>query len=192
MSIRSYLILAVIIVLHSSSFTFAEPKPEKIGGKTPQQILKMLGAKDRDAVTDRQLESYGRIFGFMDTNRDGFHSEKEFIEDGRYLTRQARQGIFRASDSNNDKKVSKKEYIENRIITDEAKSIYEKMDTNKDGKLTAEEFSTNSKIKNKSLAGQVFTALDTGQNGELNVPEYLRTWGRWARSVSKKKKVAVQ
>jgi hypothetical protein len=32
-------------------------------------------------------------------NHDGDHSAKEFIEDGRYMTRQARQGIFNASDA---------------------------------------------------------------------------------------------
>ena len=61
---------------------------------------------------------YRRIFGFIDANGDGQLSKKEFIDDGRYLTRQARQGIFRASDSNGDGNVSEDEYIENRIITD--------------------------------------------------------------------------
>jgi len=27
----------------------------------------------------------------------------------------------------------------------------------------------------------VFNELDTDDDGELTVPEYLRVWGRWAR-----------
>jgi len=48
------------------------------------------------------------------------------------------------------------------IITDEAKSIYEKMDKNDDGKLTKDEF-------------------DMNAEGTLTVPEHLRVWGNWAR-----------
>lgn len=154
----------------------------RIGGHAPRQILAMLGAKGRDAVKKSQLMTYGRIFGFIDANRDGKLSKKEFIDDGRYLTRRARQGIFRASDSNRDGVVSKNEYIDNRIITDEAKAIFEKMDANDDGKLTRKEFIASGKIKGKELTKEVFKALDSDGNGKLVVPEYLRVWGRWARS----------
>jgi Ca2+-binding EF-hand superfamily protein len=153
----------------------------RIGGHTPQQILTMLGARGRDAVTDRQLAAYRRIFGFIDANGDGQHSRKEFVDDGRYLTRQARQGIFRASDSNGDGIVSKNEYVDNRIITDEAKAIFETMDANDDGKLTRKEFIAGGKIKDEKLATEAFIALDSDGNGELVIPEYLRVWGRWAR-----------
>ena len=42
-------------------------------------------------------------------------------------------------------------------------------------------------MKDKELAGQVFAgqvfaALDTDDNGTLIIPEYLRVWGKWARS----------
>ncbi|HJN09324.1 MAG TPA: sialate O-acetylesterase [Pirellulaceae bacterium] len=157
----------------------------RIGGHTPQKILTMLGAKGRDAVTDRQVAMYRRIFGFMDANGDGHHSKKEFIDDGRYLTRQARQGIFRASDANGDGIVSEEEYIENRIITDEAKAIFETMDGDDNGKLTSKEFSASEKLNSEDLAKTVFAALDSDDDGELVVPEYLRVWGRWARSGGK-------
>ncbi len=154
----------------------------RIGGHTPEQILAMLGAKGRDAVTDSELVMYRRIFGFIDANGDGQHFKKEFVDDGRYLTRAAREGIFRAADSNGDGIVSEEEYIDNRLITDEAKRIYEEMDANDDGKLTKEEFVARGKIKDEDLAEAVFEALDSDGSGELVVPEYLRVWGRWARS----------
>jgi Ca2+-binding EF-hand superfamily protein len=153
-----------------------------IGGRTSQQILTMMGAKGRDGVKDSQVSMYRRIFGFIDANGDGQHSKQEFIDDGRYLTRQARQGIFRASDSNSDEIVSAKEYIDNRIITDEAKAIFEEMDANDDGTLTKKEFVASGKIKGEDLAKAVFESLDSDGNGELAVPEYLRVWGRWARN----------
>ena len=98
------------------------------------------------------------------------------------MTPQARAGIFQASDSNKDDVVTEDEYVENRIITDEAKEIFSAMDTNKDSKLTAKELLASKKIADEALAGAVFKALDTNSDGTLVIPEYLRVWGRWARS----------
>ena len=156
--------------------------PWRVGGHTPDQIMALLGAKGQVGTSEGVLASYRRIFGFIDANGDGKHSKKEFVDDGRYLTVQARQGIFRASDSNSDGIVSTEEYIENRIITDEAKAIFANMDADADGKLTRKEFVTSGKLKDDGLANTVFMALDSDGNGELVVPEYLRVWGRWTRS----------
>ena len=43
------------------------------------------------------------------------------------MTPQTRQEIFKASDTNNDGFVTLDEYVENRIITDEAKKIFNEM-----------------------------------------------------------------
>lgn len=153
----------------------------RIGGQTPQQILTMFGAKGRNAATDRQLSNYRRLFGFTDTNGDSRHSQQEYIDNGRYLNRQARQGIFRASDSNNDGFVSAQEYVENRVITDEAKEIFERMNINDDSYLTRVEFLATTPIKDENLARVVFQALDSNNDDELIIPEFLRVWGRWAR-----------
>jgi Ca2+-binding EF-hand superfamily protein len=96
------------------------------------------------------------------------------------MTRQARQGIFRASDANDDGIVSEAEYVTNRIITDEAKAITAKMDAHGDGKVTRAEFIGGSGLP-EDLSKAVFSEFDTDGNGELVVPEYLRVWGRWAR-----------
>jgi Ca2+-binding EF-hand superfamily protein len=97
------------------------------------------------------------------------------------MTRQARQGIFRASDANSDRVVSEKEYVTNRIITDEAKAIMAKMDADGDGKIARAEFVGHSGLP-EDLSKAVFNEFDMDGNGELLIPEYLRVWGRWARS----------
>ena len=83
----------------------------------------------------------------------------------------ARRKIFAATDRNKDGIATEAEYIQNRIITDEAKSIYEQMDKDDDGKLTKDEFA----------AKDVFDEFDVNADGMLTVPEYLRVWGNWAR-----------
>jgi Ca2+-binding EF-hand superfamily protein len=156
-------------------------KGQALGEKTPLQILVMLGAKGETAVRPDKLAEYRRIFGFIDANGDGNLSTKEFVDDGRYMTRQARQGIFRASDASSDGVVSEKEYVTNRIITDEAKAIMAKMDADGDGKVARAEFVGHSGLP-KDLSKAVFNEFDMDGNGELLIPEYLRVWGRWARS----------
>ena len=100
---------------------------------------------------------------------------------GVHMNQQARQGIFRAADHNQDGFVSAFEYIENRIITDEAKLIFGAMDGNRNGQLTRAEFIASKRIKDPKLEAAIFKALDTNNNGELVIPEYLRVWGKWAR-----------
>jgi Ca2+-binding EF-hand superfamily protein len=156
----------------------------RVGGYTPDQILDMLAPNRRDQVDEKQLAMYHRIFGWIDTDDDGQHTKKEFIDDGRYLTLQGRRGIFQASDSNSDGIVSEDEYIKNRVITDEAKSIFQEIDSDNDGKLTRKELLASEKLKDEDLVKAVFDALDSDSNGEVVIPEYLRVWGRWARSDS--------
>ncbi len=153
-----------------------------IKGHSPQQILALFGFKGIKGASESLRANYRRTFGFTDTNRDGKHSRKEYVENGRYMTPQARAGIFQASDSNKDDLVSEEEYVQNRIITDEAKEIFSSMDSNRDNKLTAKELLSSKKIKDEQLAGEIFKALDTNSDGSLVIPEYLRVWGRWARS----------
>ena len=148
--------------------------------KTHRQILAMLGAKGEAGAQPDKVEEYRKIFGFIDANHDGNHSTKEFIEDGKYMTRQARRGIFNASDANHDGVVSEREYVTNRVITDEAKAIMDKMDVDSDGKVFREEFIGSSGLS-EDLSKSVFYDFDTDGNGELVISEYLRVWGRWAR-----------
>ena len=153
----------------------------EVGGKPVAVVLVQLGARLEDGVGSRQLQAYARQFDFGDNNRDGKHSASEYIEKGNYLTPMARRGIFRASDEDQDGFVSRDEYILNRIITDEAKAIVQKMDANRDGQINSEEFVPPA-MKDDKLAKKVFQAMDTNQDGRILTPEYLRVWGQWARA----------
>ena len=135
-------------------------------------------------IFDQSFEEVLRQFWF-DVNAidiGWLYISKEYIEDGFYLTKQSRQGIFRASDSDGDGFVTEAEYVINRMITDEAKEIFHKLDTNKDNKLSAKEIIASGKFKDEKLAQAVFKALDVDGNKSLIIPEYLRVWGRWARA----------
>ena len=149
----------------------SETRGIRIGGHTPQRILTLFGYKGVQAATDRQVANYRRVFGFLDANRDGRHSQKEYVEDGIHLNRQARQGIFRASDSNRDGFVSEAEYVENRCTTDEAKEIFHAMDGNRDSRVTAKEFHASGKFKDETLAEAVFKALARAMRAALTIDE---------------------
>jgi len=146
-----------------------------------QQILKLLGAKGLAAGSPDEIQAYKRVFNSLDTDDDGKLTKDEYIEKGRYGTRQMRTGIFRATDRDADEIVTEKEYVENRIITDEAKAIFEKIDRNSDGQLTESQFVENSPIKDEKTAREVFRKLDASGDGQITIPEYLRVWGNWAR-----------
>ena len=128
----------------------------------------------------KAIESYSRVFGFTDKANDGTPSKVEYVDNGNYLNKQSRAGIFNASDNDRDGFVSRAEYVLNRIITDEAKAIVQAMDANKNGTVDRTEFSRQS-MTDKKLSAQVFMDLDTDGKGILQIPEYLKVWGTWAR-----------
>lgn len=160
--------------------------PQLTVGTTPvADILKQLGARQETTVTVAQLQRYEGQFDFVDQNHDGRHSKSEYIDKANYMSPEARRGIFGAADSTGDGYVTKAEYILNRIITDESKSIMQAMDDDSDHLVTLREFLKHVRIVDAELAEQVFDALDVNGNGELLVPEYLRVWGLWARANAK-------
>ena len=152
-----------------------------IGGLTPEKILVHFGYRGAKGVPQDQIEGYKRVFGLIDRDGNKKLSVKEYVDDGRYMDRQARAGIFLASDANHDATVTEAEYIENRIITDEAKQIFHSMDADGDGRVRRQEMLKHGTINDVNLADAVFTLLDADANGELVIPEYLRVWGSWAR-----------
>jgi len=161
-----------------------ESAPTKVGGVAVGDILQRLGAKQEQGSTAKELDDYTDHFNRTDPNRDGKHTREEYVDNGHYMTPQARAGIFRAADGNADGVVTKAEYVLNRIITDEAKTIVQGMDDDKDGSVEQAEFIKHATVRLSSaeLAQQVFAALDTDGNGDIIIPEYLRVWGTWARA----------
>ena len=92
------------------------------------------------------------------------------------------QGFFRAADMSQDGQMSVNEYAWQRIITDEARKIFFAMDSNQDRRVSKSEFLNNKILRSRDIAENIFKAFDTDGNGELILPEYLRKWSRWARS----------
>lgn len=161
-----------------------------VGGRDILEILDMLNARRDAGATDKQLVSYSRHFDRSDSDRDGKHSEKEYIEDGSFMTPQARRGIFGAADNNADGVVTRVEYVLNRVITDEAKGIVQRTDADRNGRIVRAEFVSGSPL-DKHLAAAVFDALDTSGDGTTTIPEYLRVWGGWARPDYKAQEAAL-
>ncbi len=162
-----------------------------VGGHDVLEIFNAMGAKRETGVTDEQLAAYSKHFDRTDADRDGKHSKKEYVEDGSYLTPQARAGIFAATDTNADGVATREEYVLNRVITDEAKAIVGRSDADQNGTVTRAEFVNGSPLKDKTLAGAVYDALDTNGDGMTAPPEYLRVWGGWARPNYKAQEAAL-
>ena len=162
-----------------------------VGGRDVVEILAMLGARREAGATDARLASYVRHFNTTDADRDGAHSRKEYVEDGRFMSPRARAGIFRAADSNADGVVTRVEYVLNRVITDEAKGIVQKTDADRDGRIARAEFVAGVPLADKLLAAALFDALDANGDGATTIPEYLRVWGGWARPDYKAQEAAL-
>jgi len=158
--------------------------PTKVGRVPVAEVLQRLGARLEGGASSDLLENYINHFDRTDPDRDGKHTREEYVEKGRYMTPQARAGIFRASDGNGDGVVTRAEYVLNRIVTDEAKIIVQEMDDDQNGLVEREEFVRHATklLADGNLAGLVFSSLDLNNDGELPVPEYLQVWGKWART----------
>jgi len=158
--------------------------PLRVGDTPVSEVLRRLGAKLEQGAGRRELLNYAGYFDRVDRDGDGRHSKVEYIDNAGYMTPQARRGIFNAADNDKDGFVTKAEYVLNRIITDEAKTIVQRMDDDKNGPVRREEFikHATARLSDAELARQVFAALDTDGNQEITIPEYLRVWGTWARA----------
>ncbi len=181
------------MVIMSVQAVFAQPSsqtrrvPIQVGGVPAAGILQQLGAELELGSTSEVLDSYSNHFDRTDPDKDGKHTKAEYVDNGGYMTPQARAGIFRAADGNADGVVTKAEYVLNRIITDEAKAIVQGMDDDKDGLVERAEFVkyATKLLSDVDLAEQVYAALDANGDGGIPIPEYLRIWGQWARAGQK-------
>ena len=166
-------------------------------GDTPaHEIVQRLGARMEHGIPASELDHFALQFNREDRNRDGLHTRQEYIETGRYLTPKSRADIFQAADGNSDGVVTRDEYTMNRIITDEAKIVVQRMDDDEDGYVEEPEFIKHATrlLGDPKLAATVYGVLDRNRDGELITWEYLRTWGQWARSgqLSAEKRIAAR
>ena len=94
------------------------------------------------------------------------------------MTPLARQGIFKASNANNDGFFIQSEYVENRIITDEAKRIFNEMDADQNRKLTDFEFFKAGKIKEQNLAEEIFFSTGHKRQQRTHYPRISKSLGQ--------------
>jgi Ca2+-binding EF-hand superfamily protein len=160
-----------------------EPPETKVNGVLVSDLMKRLGVKLETGVSLQLLDSYADHFDRTDPNRDGKHTKAEYVVGGRYMTPQARAGIFNAADENQDRVVSRSEYVLNRIITDEGKEIIQAMDSNQNGTVDSAEFAEHSSklLGGVKIANAFFQLLDRNADAVIPIPEYLRVWGQLAR-----------
>ena len=174
-------ILAILSVVPACSLRSDPAEPPAAREADPQYILRAMGGQGAAGCSSHQIESYRGIYARLDTNGDGQLTRQEFVEDGVYMTPEARAGMFRAMDRDWDDVVTEREYVENRIITDEAKEIFAELDADGDRAVTRKEFVDYSMIKDEQKAESAFQAFDSNRDGTLGMIEYLRVWGDIAR-----------
>ncbi len=183
-----FALMRIFLVSYMSGYSLARLTSDELNEVhqlkflTTKQIFEHLGAQLEFGLSFEKHLDYLRHFDRVDTDSNGNLTKWEFVENGFYLTPQARRGIFHASDENKDGLVSQEEYVLNRVITDEAKWILQGMDDDQNCHINrAEFFAHTSTVGSDSLSKVAFEKLDTDQDGILRMPEYLRAWGALAR-----------
>ena len=160
-------------------------------GMTSIEVIQILGARGEDSFTTQEIRGMSRPFKFSDINGDGYLSEDEYVGASKHFRKNPRgaRGFLRASDNNRDGKISHEEYIQNRIITDEAKDIYRKIIPGTDWEsipvfrwtIEKEAFLSSPYFQERKQLNDIFMVMDRDANGHLSLPEYLMTYGKWAR-----------
>ena len=183
-----FFVSACMSKYRSDSQIFDAKVPE---GMTAIEVMQILGARGEDSFTTQEIRGMSRPFKFSDINGDGYLSEDEYVGASKHFRKNPRgaRGFLRASDNNRDGKVSHEEYIQNRIITDEAKDIYRKIIPGTDWEsipvfrwtIEKEAFLSSPYFQERKQLNDIFMVMDRDANGHLSLPEYLMTYGKWAR-----------
>ena len=183
-----FFVSACISKYRSDSQIFDAKVPE---GMTAIEVMQILGARGEDSFTTQEIRGMGRPFKYSELNSDGNLNEDEYVGVSKHFRKNPRgaRGFLRASDNNRDGKVSHEEYIQNRIITDEAKDIYRKIIPGTDWEsipvfrwtIEKEAFLSSPYFQERKQLNDIFMVMDRDANGHLSLPEYLMTYGKWAR-----------
>jgi len=166
--------------------------PIKADDLEPAAAMKALGAKGEKIFSAREIAGYGENYGRMDSNHDGLLTTAEYIANSGHFrgNKAGAKGFINISDNDKDGAVSRAEYVMNRIITDEAKEIYTRIDPATDWnavpafqwRMKRAAFVGSDYFADKKMAERIFASMDADGDGVLHLPEYLRTYGLWARA----------
>ena len=158
----------------------------------PANIMQAFRAQGENAFSAETISNFSRPFENVDTDSDGFLTTEEYIGNSSHFQGNiaGARGFMNVSDNDGDERVSRAEYIQNRIITDEAKEIYTKIDPSTDWPtisafqwtMARTAFIESNYFSERALAEQLFKSMDADGDGWLRLPEYLAAYGPWARA----------
>jgi Ca2+-binding EF-hand superfamily protein len=157
-----------------------------LGEQSSHDALYLMGARNwqygeiAGDISQEVLSEYSQIFSMFDGNGDGLVNLQEYLDNSKYRGGDLSK-IFAASDRDGDGVMTEQEYINNRIITDEAKVIFNRMDANSDNVLSEAEFLADCNISDERWAKELFKELDPQSREASSLPEFLKTYGDWAR-----------
>ena len=116
-------VFLTVLALHIAGLVLSTPI--KADDLDPVAVMKAFGAKGEVLFSAHEIAGYGENYGRMDSNHDGFLTTAEYIANsGHFRGNPAgAKGFMFISDNDKDGRVSRAEYVMNRIITDEAKEI---------------------------------------------------------------------
>lgn len=184
--IRPKILLTLLII------GFAPLSPLNADSLEPADIMQIFRAQGENRFSVETIAGFNRPFENVDADGDGFLTTDEYIGNSSHFQGNAAgaRGFMKVSDNDNDGRVSRAEYIQNRIITDEAKEIYTSIDpaTNWSAisafqwSMQRAAFVESDYFPAQALAEQLFESMDADGDGWLRLPEYLAAYGPWARA----------
>ena len=170
----SFFVSACMSKYRSDNQIFVANIPE---GMTAIEVMQIFGARGEESFTTQEISGMSRPFKYSDLNSDGYLTEDEYVGASKHFRKNSRgaRGFLRASDNNQDGKVSHEEYIQNRIITDEAKDIYRKIIPETDWEsipvfrwsIEKDAFLSSPYFHERAKLNEIFIAMDRDADGHL-------------------------
>ena len=177
--IRNFKLLTIITGL-ITGLVVSNSRAENL---TPHQIMTYMQIKLEKGISQNVLSGFRDIVERLDLDGNGQLNLDEYARNSHFRGNpRGTRGFFGAADTNRDEQMSLNEYAWQRIITDEARTIFFAMDSDRDRHVSRKEFLQNKIVNSKATAEKIFIAFDTDESGDLSLPEYLRKWSRWARN----------
>ena len=170
---------------------FVLSSPLQAESLDPTEVMQALRAQGENAFSAETIANFDGPFKSIDADSDGLITAEEYVTQSRHFrgNEAGALGFIRVSDNNGDGKLSFQEYLKNRIITDEAKEIYDHIDPTTDlknapipqWKLDRKTFVEGGYFTDEELAGKLFDHMNVNNDDSLTLPEYLAAYGPLAR-----------